>query len=206
MLHMTGLFDLCWHVRGLECFLIDMVADEKFTEELLDKMLEINLDIISQIPDAIDGIRFGEDWGLQKGMIMGASLWRKYLKPRLKIMYDAARKRGFYVLIHTCGDVSEIFDDIIEIGVDVVNPVQPEAMDIHALQCKYGRHITMYGGIGSQSVLVYGSPNDVIEQAKGRLQLFCAGGYILGPAGAIPTDAKIENVIALVEFVKKGYQ
>ena len=199
---MTGLFDLCWFVRGFQNFLMDMAGDEAFAGELLDRMLAFNLDIIKQIPDCVDGIRFGEDWGLQKGLMMGAATWRKLLKPRLAAMYGAARKRGFKVFIHTCGDVSELFEDFIEIGVEVVNPVQPEAMDIEMLQRKFGSRITMYGGIGSQSVLVYGTPADVVAQAQSRLALFADGGYIMGPAGAISTDAKVENAIALVDFCR----
>jgi uroporphyrinogen decarboxylase len=83
-----------------------------------------------------------------------------------------------------------------------VNPVQPEAMDIARLKCEYGKYITMYGGLGSQSTLVYGSPADVVKEIESRIELFSDGGYILGPAGAIPTDAKIENVVALVDYVR----
>jgi len=178
-----------------------MAGSESFAGKLMDKALEFNLGILAQMPDAVDGIRIGEDWGLQKGLITGAPLWRKYLKPRLKIMYEAAKKKNLRVFIHSCGDISELFPDIIELGVEVVNPVQPEAMDIVKLQREYGKYITMYGGLGSQSTLVYGSPVDVIKEVEHRLELFSDGGYILGPAGAIPTDAKIENVVALVDYV-----
>ena len=202
ILGVIGLFDIGWQLRGFEDFMMDMAGDETFAEELLDKALEFNLKLLSCAPDGIDGVRFGEDWGLQKGMIMGAQLWRKYLKPRLRIMYEAARKKGLRVFIHTCGDIAEIFPDLIEIGVEAVNPVQPEAMDIAFLRREYGRDITMYGGLGSQSTLVYGSPADVVAEAKSRLALFDNGGYIIGPAGAIPTDAPLENVIALVDFLR----
>ena len=198
---MTGLFDTGWYLRGFENFMMDMAGDGDFAGKLLDKALEFNLGVLAQMPDAVDGIRVGEDWGLQKGLIFGAPLWRKYLKPRLKIMYESAKKKNLRVFIHSCGDIAELFPDLIEIGVEVVNPVQPEAMDIAKLQKEYGRYITMYGGLGSQSTLVYGSPGDVITEAENRLELFSDGGYILGPAGAIPTDAKIENVVALVDYV-----
>jgi len=197
----TGLFDMCWFLRGFENYMMDMAGNESFAGKLMDKALEFNLGILAQMPDAVDGIRVGEDWGLQKGLITGAPLWRKYLKPRLKIMYEAARKKNLRVFIHSCGDISELFPDIIELGVEVVNPVQPEAMDIVKLQREYGKYITMYGGLGSQSTLVYSSSGDVIKEVEHRLDLFSDGGYILGPAGAIPTDAKIENVVALVDYV-----
>ena len=200
ILSMTGLFDLSWHMRGFENFMMDMVSDEDFADELLDRVLQYSLEVIAAIPEAVDGVRVAEDWGLQKGLIFSASLWRRYLKPRLKILYNAIRTRDLKLFIHTCGDVAELFPDFIELGVEVVHPIQPEAMDIVKLQREYGKDICMYGGLGTQSTLVFGTPRDILEDAKARLTTFHHGGYILGPAGAISTDAKIENVIALVDF------
>ena len=200
ILSLTGLFDMGWHLRGFENFMMDMAADEIFTNELLDRALQYSLDVVSIIPDCVDGVRVGEDWGLQKGLILGSATWRKYLKPRYKILYEAIRARGLRLFIHTCGDVVELFPDIIELGVEVVHAIQPEAMDIAMLQREYGKDITMYGGIGTQSTLVFGTPKDVEAEARARLKTFREGGYILGPAGAISTDAKLENVIALVDF------
>ncbi len=203
VLSLTGLFDLGWLLRGFEDLLMDFLTEEAFVCELLDHALEYNLGLIAQAPDCFDGIRFGEDWGQQKGLIMGASLWRKYLKPRLRIMYEAAKKRGFHVLIHTCGDIYEIFPDIIDIGVEVVNPIQPEVMDVEKIKREFGKDIVLYGGMGCQSTLPMGSADDVLAEAKRRIEVLGKGGkYIFGPAGAIPTDAKIENVIALIDFLK----
>jgi uroporphyrinogen decarboxylase len=199
---MTGLFDMCWVLRGFENYMMDMAEGGSFAGKLMDKALEFNLGVLSAMPEGVDGVRIGEDWGLQKGLIFGAPLWRKFLKPRLSIMYEAARKKGLRVFIHSCGDISELFPDIIELGVEVVNPVQPEAMDIARLEREYGKYITMYGGLGSQSTLVYGTPADVTAEIENRLGLFSDGGYILGPAGAVSTDAKIENVVALVDYVR----
>jgi len=200
-LPMTGLFDICWHLRGFENFMADMAGEKAFAGELLDNALEYSLDLTAQIPGCVDGVRIGEDWGLQRGLITGPSLWRGLLKPRLRILYEAVRKKGLRLMIHSCGDIAEIFPDIIEIGVEVAHPVQPEAMDIGFLHREYGRDITMYGGLGSQSTLVYGGPEDIIREAESRLSMFKGGGYIIGPAGAVPTDARPETVIALTDFL-----
>ena len=200
VLHMTGLFDICWHLRGFENFMADMAGNEDFAAMLMDKALAYNLDFLSHAPDGVDGVRVGEDWGLQRGLIMGPRLWRKFLKPRLRALYAAIRQKGFRVMIHSCGDIAELMPDLLELGVEVVHPVQPEAMDVSLLQCEYGRDITFYGALGSQSTLVYGGPVDIVAEARGRLALFKDGGYILGPAGAIPTDARPETVIALTDF------
>lgn len=207
ILHMDGIFDVAWHIRGFENLLMDFVLEEDFTNEILDRALEFNLGIIEQAPEFIDGIRFGEDWGQQSGLLMGQNMWRKYLKPRLKIMYEAAKRRGFNVFIHSCGDIHEIFPDIIEIGVEVVHPVQPEAMDVASIKKMYGRDIVLYGGLGCQSTIPMGTVEEVISEAKTRLNLLSENDcYIFGPAGAIPTEAKIDNVIALIEFAKSGYR
>jgi len=197
---LMGLFDLCWCLRGFENFMMDLIGDERFANILLDKTLDYCLGIVSKIPDCVDGVRVGEDWGLQKGMIFGADLWRKLLKPRLKVLYEAIRKKNLRVLIHTCGDISEIFPDIIEAGVEIVHPIQPEAMDVAMLQREYGRYITMHGGIGTQSTLIYGSPKDVIAEARNILNLFKDGGYIFGPAGGISADTELRNVLTLIDI------
>lgn len=207
VLGITGLFDMCWHFRGFENFLADLAFEDAFVHELLDASAQYIADVIGCAPDYIDGVRFTEDWGLQHGLMMNPALWRRMLKPRLKIMYDAARKRGFNVLIHSCGDIAELFPDLIEIGVEVINPIQPEAMNVEWLKKEYGNYVTLYGGIGCQSTLPFGSPADVIKEAKSRLQVLGkGGGYIFGPAGAISTDAKPENVVALVEFCMNEYK
>jgi len=200
ILGMTGLFDICWHLRSFEEFMVDLAINEQFATMLLDNALQYSLDLVSIIPDCVDGVRVGEDWGMQTGLIMSAEMWRKYLKPRLKLLYEKIRKRGFRLFIHSCGNILEIFPDIIELGVEVVHPIQPEVMDITLLQREYGKYISMYGGIGTQSTLVFGTPEDVINESKAILKTFKDGGYIFGPAGAISTDTKFENVIALVDF------
>lgn len=206
VLHMDGLFDLGWHVRGFENLMMDFACEEKAVDELLDKALEFNLGLIEEVPRHVNGIRFGEDWGQQRGLMMGGRIWRRFLKPRLEKMYAAAHARGFDVLIHSCGDITELFPDLIGLGIDVVHPIQPEVMDVALIKREYGKHIVLYGGLGCQSTIPLGTVAEVLSEAKERLKLLGrGGGYIFGPAGAIPTEAKIENVVALVEFARNGY-
>jgi len=197
----NGLFDVCWHLRGFEEFLMDMAYEKAFVNGLLDRILEYNLAVISNIPDTVDGIRFGEDWGQQDGMLMGKPYWEEYLKPRLRKMYGLARSRGFDVFIHSCGDISAVFGDLADMGVQVVNPVQPEVMDVAFLKREYGRDLTLYGALGSQSTIPHGTPAEVVDEAKRMVELLGkGGGYIMGPAGAIPAEASVENVSALVDY------
>ena len=203
---MMGLFDRGWHLCGFENFMMYMLSDPDFTNAALDRALEFNLDIIAQMPDWADGVRFGEDWGQQKGLLMGSRLWRGQLKPRLKILYEAARKRGLDVFIHSCGDIAEIFPDLIEIGVQAVNPIQPEVMDISFLKREYGRDMVFYGGLPCQSIIPNGTPEQNLEACRSIYKILSEdGGYIYGPAGAIPTETPLDNLLVVIDYAEKGY-
>ncbi|MBD3306330.1 hypothetical protein GF339_08000 [candidate division KSB3 bacterium] len=202
---MIGIFDVAWRVTGLEDLLMGMAMDDTtFVDTMLDQALEFNLGVIEQIPaDLVDGVRFLEDWGQQKGLIMGLKNWRRFFKPRLRAMYAATKKKGLAVMSHSCGDNTQLFPDLIELGVDVSDPLQPEVMDIATIKRKYGKDVVLFGGLGSQSTIPLGTPQEVVKEAQERLALLSEGGkYLLGPAGSIPTEAPIDNVVALVEFCK----
>ena len=195
------IFESSWYLCGLDNFLIGLAEEEEYALALLDKVGGLKTELARRWTRAgVDILITADDVGTQTGLMMSATMWRTHLKPRLKILYDAIRARGLNLAIHSCGDIAEFFPDIIELGVEVVHPIQPEAMDVAMLQREYGKDIVMYGGIGTQSTLIYGTPEDVVAQARTNLEIFSSGGYILGPAGAISTDTKIENVVALTDF------
>lgn len=202
VLLMVGLLDTAWHVTGIQNLLQAMaLEDSNFADKVLDLALEFNLGVIEQIPPYLDGVRFLEDWAGQQGLFMSIKHWRRFLKPRLKEMYGAAKKRGCAVMSHSDGNITELFPELIELGVDVSDCLQPEVMDLAFIKKEYGKDIVLFGGLGCQSTIPRGTPEEVVKEAKERLQLLGEGGkYILGPAGSIPTEAPIENVIALVDF------
>jgi uroporphyrinogen decarboxylase len=204
VLLMIGLFDTAWHVCGIQDLLMGMALDDKrFVNRMLDLALEFNVGIVEQMPPCFDGVRFMEDWGQQKGLLMGVDNWRRFIKPRLKEMYGAVKKRDCAVMSHSCGDISELFPDLIELGVDVSDPLQPEVMDLSSIKKEYGRDIVLFGGLGCQSTLPLGTPDEVVAEARERWQLLGQdGGYILGSAGSIPTDVPIENVVALFDYCR----
>ena len=104
---------------------------------------------------------------------------------------------------HSCGDNTVIIPELIELGVDISDPAQPEAMDLKFLKKEYGKDIVFFGGLGSQSTIPRGTPEEVVKEAEGTMEYMWEGGkYILGPAGSIPTEAPIENVAALIEYYK----
>jgi len=131
-----------WALRGMDNMLMDMIDHPAFVEELLDGLMNMIMEAMDKVlPLPFDGIRFGDDFGAQKGLIMGVPYWRKYFKPRLAKMYAKAREAGKIVSIHSCGDNSEILGELIDMGVQVFNPAQPEANDLPLLKKEYGKNI-----------------------------------------------------------------
>jgi uroporphyrinogen decarboxylase len=196
-----SLFERAWTMRGMENLLADMYDHPAFVEELLDAIAEYNLALIDRMLEFdLDAIRFGDDWGCQRGVIMGPPLWRRFIKPRLARMYGRVRAGGRKVMIHCCGCVEELFDDLIEIGLNIFNPFQPEVMDTLAVKRKYGDRLAFYGGISIQRLLPYGTPDEIERKVKRLLgELGRRGGYIAAPAHGLPGDIPAENIHAMLE-------
>ncbi len=198
-----SLFERAWTLAGMENILMGMITNPDFVHELLDRILEYNLKIIRHVCDHdIDGMRFGDDWGQQTGLLMGPRLWREFIKPRLKQMYQAVKSKNKCVLIHCCGKVDEIFPDLIEIGLDVFNPFQPEVMDVYEMKRKYGHKLSFFGGISTQRTLPFATVQQVKDEVRRLLDnIGKDGGYIAAPSHAIPGDAKPENIAAMIEVL-----
>jgi uroporphyrinogen decarboxylase len=151
-----------------------------------------------------DAVEFGDDWGSQRGLIMGPRLWRRFILPRVKRLYGAVRAAGKKVFIHSCGDVDELFDDLVAAGLNVFNPFQPEVMDTFALAKKYKGRLAFFGGISTQRLLPYGTPDEVRRGVRHILKTIGAGGgYIAAPAHDTPKDVPVENLVALIETLRE---
>ena len=122
-------------------------------------------------------------------------------------MCAVVRRAGKFVSIHSCGDVDELFKDLVEIGVNCFNPLQPEVMDIEVLMREYGGRLVFYGGLSTQRILPYGTTDQVREECRRLIQLGRDGGFIVSPAHAVEGDVPLRNIIALVDRVKQqaGY-
>jgi uroporphyrinogen decarboxylase len=199
-----ALFERAWTLAGMENVLMYMLTDKAFVHRLLDRVLEYNLSIVEHACSLdIDIFRFGDDWGHQRGLIMGIDLWREFIKPRIRTMYQLVKSKGKYVMIHCCGKVDELFGDLIECGLDIFNPFQPEVMDVFAVKRRYGDQLCFYGGISTQRTLPYGTVNDVKDEVKRLIDVVGEhGGYIASPAHDIPADAKAENIAAMIEVLQ----
>ncbi len=196
-----SLFERAWTLYGMENLLLDFVADPDFACALLDRILEFNLAVIEQVcSHDVDAMMFGDDWGAQRGVIMGPEMWRAFIKPRVRRMYEAVHDHGKYVFIHSCGKVDALFPDLIECGLNCFNPFQPEVMDVYDMKAQFGDRLSFYGGISTQKTLPYGTQDETRAEVRRLIaEIGRSGGFIASPAHAIPKDAKPENIAAMIE-------
>lgn len=198
-----SLFERAWTLRGMDALFIDMLEAPEFVDELLDLICDYNVALVEQaVQHPIDVVHFGDDWGSQRGLMMGPALWERFLMPRLQRQYGAAKAAGKFVSIHSCGHVQEVFPQLIAIGLDCFNPFQPEVMDPFEMKRLYGDRLAFWGGVSTQRLLPYGTPDEVRTEV-GRLlrEVGEGGGYICSPAHSIPGDARPENIMAMIEVL-----
>jgi len=195
------MYERCWSLMGMENVLTCMLVNPEELELLFDDICAYYLELVHiALEYDIDGIYFGDDWGSQHGLIMGQNHWRRFIKPRMARLYEPVKKSGKYVLQHSCGDCSEIFPDLIEIGMNCYQTFQPEVYDIYKMKELYGDAITFWGGISTQQALPNMAPNQVKQEILRIIDaLRDHGGLIIAPTHAVPFDVPPENIIAMSE-------
>ncbi len=200
-----SLFERAWTLRSMENLLMDFVLHPEFADSLLEHIVQYNcevMEIVCQYPE-IDCLFFGDDWGQQQGLIMGPRHWRRFIQPHLRTMYRYAKRHGRYVAQHSCGDIAEIFPDLVDMGLDIYNTFQPEIFDIECMKRTYGKHITFYGGISTQVLLPRESPDRIKDEMLRIMDtLGTGGGYIVAPTHAMPHDVPLENMLAFLDVVQ----
>lgn len=198
-----SLFERAWTLRGMENLFIDFHESPEFVHDLLARIADYN---IAQIRKAltydIDAVCFGDDWGQQRGLLMGQKHWKSFLRPQLDRLYREVCAAGKFVLIHSCGDVDELFDELIALGLDCFNPFQPEVMDVDTLLPAYRSRLSFWGGLSTQRTLPFGTVEDVRRATLRLIELGSPGGLILSPAHAIEQDVPLENMLALIDTVR----
>ena len=198
-----SLYERAWTLRGMENLMMDFIEHPEFVHELLGAIADYN---VAQVKKAltydIDAVYFGDDWGQQQGLQMGPQMWREFIRPHLERMYRVVRDAGKCVLIHSCGDVDELFDDLIDIGLNCFNPFQPEVMDVPALMKEYRGRLSFHGGLSTQKTLPYGAVEDVRNETRKLIELGAEGNYIFAPAHAVEGDVPLENMLAFIDEVQ----
>ena len=205
----TSFFETSWYLTGLEKFLMDMITGLPYVEALLDRVMHINTEIGKElIRIGADMLWCGDDYGGQSGMLLDPEQWRILFKPRIRYMFEEFRKvnPGIKIAWHSCGSIIPIIPDFIEIGLDVLNPLQPLAKDMtpEKLKGEFGRDLMFFGGIDVQDLLPNGTAVEIKKEIKRRIDIFGeGGGYIVAPAHNIQPDTPVENVMAYFEAVRE---
>jgi uroporphyrinogen decarboxylase len=203
-----SLYERAWTMRGMSNLMMDFYDHPEFVHELMSAIVDYN---VAQVQEAlryeIDAVYFGDDWGMQRGLQMGPVAWHEFIYPALRRMYGVVRDAGKYVIIHSCGDVDELFDDLVAIGLNCFNPFQPEVMDVASLMAQYRGRLAFHGGLSTQRTLPYGSVEDVKAETQMLLELGREGGYVFAPAHDVEGDVPLENMLAFIELVQaqKGF-
>lgn len=196
------LFERLWMLRGFENMLLDPYLNEKEFCRLRDAVVEYNLAIIDQwLVRKVHAVFFSDDWGSQRGLLIHPDDWRRFYKPSYRRIFERVRGGGAHVWMHLCGNITAILPDLIELGLNVLNPVQPQAMDVRQLARQFGGQVCFNGGVDVQGTLVHGTPDDVRREVHALVALFGRfnGGYIGDTSHSIMPETPLDNIIALYE-------
>jgi uroporphyrinogen decarboxylase len=200
------IFERLWTLRGMTNLLRDQYRyRDKFTQ-LRDRVLEFNTELIKAwLEIGVDGIFFSDDWGTQEGLLINPGLWRELYKPHYERLFAMVHDGGAHVWLHSCGNIMEIIPDLIEVGLDVLNPIQSRAMDVDEVARKFGRALCVWGGLDVQMTVPHGSPEDIDREVQHLVEVFGShgGGYIGGTSHTILPDAPVANIKAVFEAFQK---
>ena len=193
-----------WAMRGMENFLMDLHTEPHFVHDLLDELEQVCMGVIDRIlqefGDRIDAVGMAEDYGTQRSMMVHPNQWRQFFKPHLCHFVEKIHAGGKLFYLHSCGHITPIIKDLVEVGVDMLQPLQPEAMDIFEVKRKFGRDLCLMGGISTQHTLMHGTPEDVRREVRDCLnRMAVGGGYIMAPAKPILPGVPVENAVALID-------
>jgi len=208
-----GIYEWAQGLRGWAAFMMDMAGNPEFAGALLDRLVEANIERLEKLLPAVEGyvqvVQVGDDIGMQSGPQLSPDLYRKVVKPRHKKLYRYIKEHtSAYLFLHTCGSVYEFIPDFIEMGVDVINPVQVGARnmdDTGKLKKEFGQHVTFWGGgCDTQKILPFGTPFQVEKEVKRRIEdLSGGGGFVFSQVHNIQAGVPPENIMAMYEAVKK---
>lgn len=202
------IFELSWYVRGMENLFADLAEENGIGDWLLDWFTDRSVRVGSRFAkEGVDVVFLGDDVGTQRGMMMAVPWWRRHLKPRLRRVIAAIRgasgKEGPWIAYHSDGDIRAIIPDLIEIGVDILNPLQPECLPVEETVAFYTDRLAFWGMIGTQTTMPFGTPADVRSAVQGVACLAREGArVVVAPTHVLEPDVPWENILALAGEVR----
>jgi uroporphyrinogen decarboxylase len=199
-------FESAWQLRGMEEFLTDMAMTPEIPVYIMERITEVIVENIRRAlalaGDDIDVVYFYDDMGAQNGPLISKNMWRRLIKPFHQRIIDVTRQAGKLVMYHTDGAVLSLIPEFLDIGVDILDPIQPTAKDMvpERLKAEFGDRLAFHGGVDIVGTLPLGTPEDVRNEVRQRVQMLSAnGGYILSSSHHIQSDTPLENVLAMYE-------
>jgi uroporphyrinogen-III decarboxylase len=205
----TTIFETAWALRGYEQLMVDFVQNPDLAEHILDIPYRYHLTAAKKLVEmGVDMIWTGDDVGMQTGMLISPRIWRKFFKPRMANFIASLKAINPQVKVayHSDGNIFSIIPDLIEIGLDVLNPIQPTCMDPVQLKKSFGDRLCFWGSIDEQYTLPFGTPEQVRQEVLTRLStLGKNGGLILGPTHHVQLDTPMENFWAMINTIHSQY-
>jgi len=205
VIEIRNIFKLSWELRGFERFMMDLSLDPRLVETLADRALEHLVEISRQLARCgIDMLMITGDIAMQERTMLSPGMWRRYFKPRLRLwLEEVRREQNPYFMFHSDGNMAEVMEDLVEIGFDAITPIQPECMDVNEIKRRFGNQICLHGTVSCQRTLPFGTPGDVAEEVRQRIN-GCGkdGGLILSPSNTVQPDVPLENILAVYETAR----
>jgi uroporphyrinogen decarboxylase len=202
-----SLFETAWYLHGLEDTLCDLLVNEDYMDQLLDKIMEFPLYAgLNMIDSGVDMVWLGDDIATQLNEMMSLDVWRKYFKPRYSEIFSKLKekKKNIVLAYHSCGNCQAFLDDFIEIGLDVLNPIQPLAMNPYEIKKRYGKQLTLFGALDIQELMPRGTKSQIAFTIRSlKKYLGADGGYILSPAHHFQSDTSLDRIELFYEVAKE---
>lgn len=204
--HSRGIFEISWFLRGFAEFMTDLACNPEFANAIMDRVQRYLMEHMRRTLEAgqglIDMAEYNDDVGGQEGILIAPDTWRQYLKPRMAAFIRMCREYGVAIRYHSCGGIRPIIPDLIEIGVDILNPIQALAagMEPEALKRDFGERLSFNGGIDTQGLLPHASEDEVRAATRRLIDVVGRdGGLILSPSHVFQDDVPTENIVAVYE-------
>jgi uroporphyrinogen decarboxylase len=202
------LYERLHALRGMENTFEDFYANPQQVDRLLGALTDYYLDIVRAWarPGDVDAVFMSDDWGTQLALMISPEMWRRFFAARYRRICDEAHRLGMDVVFHSCGNVMAIVGDLIDAGVDVLDPIQPEAMDLAALAGEYGGRVALSGGISDQRLARW-SPTQVRDEIRAAIDLLGSAfdnAYLVGPSNVMTPEIPLENIVAMFEACHEG--
>lgn len=204
-----SVFEQSWYLRGIEDLMMDLIAEPQIAHHFFERTAALQRRAAAEFARAgADIVITGDDIAGQQGLLMNLAVWREFLKPRLAATVRAVKEANpdAFVFYHSDGNVEAAIPDLIQIGIDILNPVQPECMEPALIKQRYGDRLSFWGTVSVQRTMPFGSPGEVQAEVRARIRdVGCGGGLILAPAHVLGPETPWENVVAFFEAADEAH-